>query len=96
MIPQLDIWLSVFPRNCQFLSSTAVLQQSAYGNGFLRDNRDDDFARHLVELDRLRHIRMLQDEVTSLGSGSLCIYCLPEWYGWVCGQCAMNNLVQEE
>ena len=85
VIPQLDIWLSVLPRYCQFLSSTAVSEQSRYVNDLLRDNRDDDFARHLVELHRSRHIRILQDELTGLGSGSRCVYCLPEWYGWVCG-----------
>ena len=68
------------------------MEQSRYVNDLLRDNSDDDFAQHLVELHRSRHIRILKDELTGLGSGSRCIYCLPEWYGWVCGQCAMYNL----
>ena len=84
---EMETWLFVLARHREFLTGTVWLEQCEYVAGLLDDRRDDDFASHLMELRKWRHLTFLEDERRQIGSGMPCKHCLPEWYGWACRHC---------
>ena len=90
-----DMWLRVLARYREFFEGTVWAKQSKYIVALQEARREDDFAAHLTELWKWRHVTFLEDERRHIGSGMPCKHCLPEWYGWLCTHCGRSVLERE-